>query len=141
MSHTRPGSAFSAECRSKRIVEDGLSSVAVPPSRCLVDRLGSLITDIELDMSKPCLRLVHCSDRIRPQATRRHRRSFRVIQGGARARSVPSQSSWAASLELISLGFLIACQNYLAFLQASTTALEAHSGTDQPASSERNRAK
>ena len=58
-------------------------------------------------MSKPCLRLIHCSDGIRPEANHRPRgRGFRplVIHGGARARSVPRESSWEAALELINLG-------------------------------------
>jgi hypothetical protein len=83
-------------------------------------------------MSKPRLRLIHCSNGIRPGARHQQRgRSFRplVIHGGARARAVPTESSWEASLELLNLGFLISHQNYLAFLQASITVLEAHNWT------------
>ena len=58
--------------------------------------------------------------------------SFRplVIHGGARARSVPRESSWEAALDLINLGFLISQGNYLAFLQASIIVLEALKWTD-----------
>jgi hypothetical protein len=78
-------------------------------------------------MSKPRLRLIHCSNGIRPGARhQQHGRNFRplVIHGGARARSVPRESSWEASLDLINLGFLISHRNYLAFLQASITVFE-----------------
>jgi hypothetical protein len=84
-------------------------------------------------MSKPRLRLIHCSDGIGPEAKhRQHGRSFRptVIHGGARATSVPRESPWQAALELIDLGFLISHGNYLAFLQASMTVLGAHHWTD-----------
>jgi hypothetical protein len=43
---------------------------------------------------------------------------------------VPRESSWEATLKLIDLGFLIFHVNYLAFLQASITVLEAHNWTD-----------
>jgi hypothetical protein len=84
-------------------------------------------------MSKPHLLLIHCSDDILAGTKGRQRgRSFRplVIHGGARASSVPRQSSWEAALELIHLGFSISHGNYLAFLQASTTVLEAYNWTD-----------
>jgi hypothetical protein len=84
-------------------------------------------------MSKPRLRLIHCSNDIRRGAKHRQRgRSFRplVIHGGARARSAQRESSWEAAFELINLGFLISHGNYLAFLHASTTVLEACNRTD-----------
>ena len=84
-------------------------------------------------MSKPRLLLIHCANDIRPEAKHRQRgRSFRplVIHGGARARSVPRESSWEAALELIKLGFLVSHCNYLVFLQASITVLEAYNRTD-----------
>src|ERR1700724_2720138 len=83
-------------------------------------------TNLEIDMSKPRLLLIHCSNGVR--ADRQRGRSFRplVIHGGARARSVPRESSWEAALELINLGFLVSHGNYLAFLQASITVLEAY---------------
>jgi hypothetical protein len=77
--------------------------------------------------------LIHCSNGIQPGEKRRERgRSFRplVIHGGARARSEPRQSSWEAALELINLGFLISGRNYLGFLQASITVLDAYNRTD-----------
>ena len=84
-------------------------------------------------MSKPRLQLIHCSNGVRPGAKHRQRdRGFRpqVIPGGARARSVPRESSWEAALELINLGFSISHGNYLAFLQASITVIEAYNRTD-----------
>ena len=85
-------------------------------------------------MAKPRLQLIHCSNDIRPETRhRQHGRNFRplVIQGGARARYVPRESSWEAALKLINLGLLISHVNYLAFLQASTKVLEAHNWTDR----------
>jgi hypothetical protein len=84
-------------------------------------------------MSKPRLLLIHCSNSVRPRAKHRpHGRSFRpsVIHGGALARSAPRESSWEAAFELINLGLLVSHSNYLAFLQASITVLEACNRTD-----------
>jgi hypothetical protein len=83
-------------------------------------------------MSKPCLLLIHCWNGIRPGAKRQRGRSFRllVIHGNRRSRSASRESSWEAALELINLGLLISHGNYLAFLQASTTVLEAYYRTD-----------
>jgi len=64
---------------------------------------ASSTTNLEIDMSKPRLLLIHCSNGIRPGAKHRRRgRSFRplVIHGGARARSAPRESSWEAAFEL-----------------------------------------
>src|SRR3981081_1541019 len=86
-----------------------------------------------IDMSKPRLQLIHCSNDIPPRAKhRQHGRSFRpvVIHGGARARSAPRESSLETVLKLINLGFLVHQLNYLAFLQASLAALESHNWTD-----------
>jgi hypothetical protein len=99
---------------------------------CLTITVSSTTT-LEIDMSKPRLQLIHCSNGIRPEAkNRQHVRSFRplVIHGGARARPVPRENSWEAALELINLGFSISYGNYLAFLQASITVLEAYKWTD-----------
>jgi hypothetical protein len=93
----------------------------------------SSTTSLEIDMSKPHLLLIHCSDDILAGTKGRQRgRSFRplVIRGGARARSVLRQSSWEAALELIDLGFLVSHASYLAFMQASLTVLEAYNWTD-----------
>ncbi|WP_029583697.1 hypothetical protein [Bradyrhizobium sp. URHD0069] len=92
----------------------------------------SSTTNLEIDMSKPRLQLVHCSNDIRPKANhRRHGRSFQplVIHGGARARSVPRENSGEAALELFDLGLFNFFGNYLAFLQASKTVLEAYNWT------------
>jgi hypothetical protein len=91
------------------------------------------IANLGNDMSKPRLRLIHSSDGIRPGARQRqHGRSFRplVIDGGARARSVPGEKSWEAARVLFDLGLLISHGNYLAFLAASKTVLEACCWTD-----------
>ncbi|MGY3609212.1 MULTISPECIES: hypothetical protein [unclassified Bradyrhizobium] len=84
-------------------------------------------------MSNPRLRLIHCSSGIRPGAKyRRHGRSFRplVIDRAARAKPAPSESSWEAALNPVSLGFLIS----IAFLQVSMTVLDAwtHPENDLP---------
>ena len=99
---------------------------------CLTIAVSST-ANLEIDMSKSRLLLIHCSNGVLPAAKHRQRgRGFRplVIHGGARARSVPRESSWEAALELINLGFLISHGNYLAFLQASITVLEAYNRTD-----------
>jgi hypothetical protein len=84
-------------------------------------------------MSKARLRLIHCSDNIEPGARRqRHDRSFRpsVVDGGWRAISVPAENAWEAAFELVNLGLLVSQANYLAFLEASLAALEAHGWAD-----------
>jgi hypothetical protein len=99
---------------------------------CLTIAVSST-ANLEIDMSKPRLLLIHCSNGVQPAAKHRPRgRSFRplVIHGGARARSVLRKNSWEAALELINLGFLISHCNYLAFLQAGITVLEAYNRTD-----------
>jgi hypothetical protein len=88
----------------------------------------SSTANLEVDMSKPRLRLIHCSNRIRPGAKhRQHGRSFQPLVINGR---VPRESLWEAALELIDLGFSISHGNYLAFLQASITILEAYNWTD-----------
>jgi hypothetical protein len=88
----------------------------------------SATRNLETDMPKPRLLLIHSSDRVRRGPKHRQLgRGFRplVILGGARARSAPAENAWEAALKLVDLGFL-ACQlNYLSFLQASLTVLEA----------------
>jgi hypothetical protein len=132
--------AAQAHCRCRSPSEstagerDGRSAASVTCSwlQSLAIAVSST-TNLEIDMSKPRLLLIHCSNGVRPGAKHRQRgRSFRplVIHGGARARSVPRESSWEAALELINLGFLISHGNYLAFLQASITVLEAYNRTD-----------
>ena len=79
-------------------------------------------------MPKPRLRLIHSSNGTRLGAgDRLSDRSFRplVIQGGARAKAAPGESPWEAAFELISLGFLASCRNYVAFVQTSMAVLEA----------------
>jgi hypothetical protein len=89
-------------------------------------------------MSKPNLLLIHCSNGIRPGAEQRQRgRGFRplVIHGAARARYAPRETSWEAALELVNLGFLVCHGNYVAFLQASISVLDACNRTDPEKSS------
>jgi hypothetical protein len=84
-------------------------------------------------MSKPHLQLIHCSNDIRPRAKHRQRgRRFRplVIHGAARARYAPTETSWEAALELANLGLSIFHGNYVSFLQASISVLEACNRTD-----------
>jgi hypothetical protein len=78
-------------------------------------------------MPKQGLRLVHSSNGAQPGAVGRQRnRGFRpsVIQGSGRARS-PGEISWDAPLQLINLGFLASCRNYVVFVQAGLAVLEA----------------
>ena len=85
-------------------------------------------TNLEIDMSKPRLRLINCSNGVRLGGKPRHHgRSFRplVIQGGAPAKSAPEVSAWEVALELMILSFSIYNTNCRAFLQASITVLEA----------------
>jgi hypothetical protein len=79
-------------------------------------------------MSKPRLLMIHCSNDIRPGAKHRQHGRFRplVIHGGRPSRD----NSWEAGLKLIDLGFSISHANYLAFLQASITVLNAYNWTD-----------
>jgi hypothetical protein len=78
-------------------------------------------------MSKSRLRLVHSSNGTQPGAQRRQRsRGFQplVIQGGVRARSALEENIWEAGVELVHLGLLASCRNYLTFVQASMAVLE-----------------
>jgi hypothetical protein len=82
-------------------------------------------------MSKPSLQLIHCSNGIRPGATRRPKgRSFRplVIDGGVK--SAPGEHSWKTALELFNLGVLVCYGSYLAFLEANMTVLSGPDWTD-----------
>ena len=75
---------------------------------------------------KPRLRLVYSSDGTQPGALgRRRSRGFEspLIQG-ERASSVLEESVWQAGVELVHLGLLASCRNYLTFVQASVTVLE-----------------
>jgi len=77
-------------------------------------------------MSKPSLRLVCSSNGTQPGTLgRRRSRGFEplVIQGG-RASSALEENVWEAGLELVHLGLLASCRNYVAFVQASMTVLE-----------------
>ena len=122
----RPIEAISTKVSCRR------RNICIVKPACLTIAVWST-TNLGIDMSKPRLRLIHCSNGVRPRAKhRQHGRSFRplVIHGGARERSVPRESSWEAALKLIDLGLLISHVNYLAFLRASKIVLEAHNWTD-----------
>jgi hypothetical protein len=96
-------------------------------ARCGVCRA----TNLGINVSKPSLQLVHCSNDIRPGAKRRQNgRSFRplVIDGGVK--SAPVQHSWETALELFNLGLHVCNANYLAFLEASMIILNDLNWTD-----------
>lgn len=61
-------------------------------------------------MSKPRLRLVHSSNGTEPVELR--------------ARSAFEQSPWETGLELIHLGLLVSCRNYVTLMQATVAVLE-----------------
>jgi hypothetical protein len=89
-----------------------------------------VLTNLGIDMSKPSLQLIHCSNGIRPGTRRpQNGRSFRslVIDGGKK--SAPGHS-WAAALELFNLGLHVCHGNYLAFLEASMIILNDRNWTD-----------
>jgi hypothetical protein len=88
-------------------------------------------TNVGIDMSKPSLQLIHCSNSIPAGAKRRHaKRSFRpeIIDGGVK--SATSEHPWETALELFGVGVLVAWGNYLALLEASTTVLNGSNWTD-----------
>lgn len=90
-------------------------------------------TSLGIDMSKPSLQLIHCSNGIRPGARRAHTgRSFRplVIDGGVK--SVPGRHSWEIALELFDLGLHACYGNYLALLEVSMIILNDPNGTERP---------
>jgi hypothetical protein len=89
-------------------------------------------TNLGIDVSKPSLQLIHCSNGIRPGAKRRQNgRSFRplVIDGGVK--SAPGQHSWETALELFNLGLHVCHGSYLAFLKASVIILNDLNWTDR----------
>lgn len=82
-------------------------------------------------MSKPSLQLIHCSSSIPPGARRRQSsRSFRlaIIDGGVKPTA--GEHPFETALELIGLGLVVSCRNYLAFLEASMTFLDGSNWTD-----------
>jgi hypothetical protein len=84
-------------------------------------------------MSKPRLRLIHCSDDIEPQVRdRRRERSFQlsVIDGGRRAVAAERESPLEALFGLFDLAVLVAHANCAAFIAASLTTLDPHGWTD-----------
>src|SRR5690349_13792536 len=97
------------------------------PPRCQ----GTRATNLGIDMSKPRLQLIHCSNGIRPRAKRRQNgRSFQplVIDGGVK--SALAEHSWETALALFNLGLHVCHGNYLAFLEASMIILNDLDGTD-----------
>ena len=82
---------------------------------------------LEIDMSKPNLKLIHCSNIGRPKAERgQHGKGFRplVIQGGALAGCLPSDTSQEVAFQLIDVSLLISYGSYLAFWRAGLTFLD-----------------
>ncbi|MGQ0684012.1 hypothetical protein [Bradyrhizobium sp.] len=78
-------------------------------------------------MSKPRLRLVHSSNDTEPAALIWQRgRGLRplVLQGEGHAGPSASEEIWEAGLELVHLGLLTSCRNYLAFVQATIAVLD-----------------
>jgi hypothetical protein len=89
------------------------------------------ISSRAIDMSKPSLQLIHCSNGILPGAKRRQNgRSFRplIIDGGVR--SAAGAHSWQAALELFDLGLVVFYRNYLALLEANMAVLDGCKWTD-----------
>ena len=88
-------------------------------------------TNLGIDMSKPSLQLIHCSNSIPAGGRRRQtNRSFRpaIIDGGVKSKA--GQHPFEAALELFGLGVLVSCRNYLAFLEASMAVLNGSIRTD-----------
>ena len=89
-------------------------------------------TNLGIDMSKPRLQLISCSNGIRPGAKRRlNGRSFRplVIDGGAKF--APDRHSWEIALELFDLGLHACYGSYLALLEVSMITLNDPNGTER----------
>lgn len=86
---------------------------------------GSLLV-LEIEMSKPRLRLVHSSTGGEPRAPRRRRgRRFRpLVLQGERAGFAFEDGAWQTGLELVHLGLLAFCRNYVAFVRTSVAVLE-----------------
>jgi hypothetical protein len=88
-------------------------------------------TNLGIDMSKPSLQLIHCSNGIRPGAKRPpNGRSFRplVIDGGLKP--APGRHSWEIALALFNLGLHVGYGNYLACLEAGMIILNDPGWTD-----------
>ena len=82
-------------------------------------------------MSKPSLQLIHCSKSIPVGARRRHgNRGFRpeIIDGGVKASA--GEHPFETALELIGLGVVVSCRNYLALLEAGMAVLHGSTSTD-----------
>jgi hypothetical protein len=81
---------------------------------------------LEIAVSKPNLKLIHCSTVSRPKAERgRHGEGFRplVIQGGAPARCLPSDTSQEVAFQLIDVSLWVSYRSCLAIWQASLSFL------------------
>jgi hypothetical protein len=90
-------------------------------------------TSLGIDMSKPSLQLIHCSNGIRPGAKRaQNGRSFRplVIDGGVK--SAAGRHTWEIALELFDLGLHVCYGNYLALVEVSMIILNDPNGTERP---------
>ncbi|MCA6120089.1 hypothetical protein J6524_35385 [Bradyrhizobium sp. WSM 1738] len=84
-------------------------------------------------MSKARLHLIHCSDKIEPQArVRRRQRRFQlsIIDGGKRAIAAERENPWEGLIGLFDLAILVAEANYAAFVAASLATIEVHRWSD-----------
>ena len=75
---------------------------------------------------RPRLRLVYSSNGTQPGALgRRRSRGFESLVVQEERASFPLEESvWQAGIELLQLGLLASCRNYLTFVQASVTVLD-----------------
>jgi hypothetical protein len=79
--------------------------------------------NLEIDMPKPKLLLVHCSSNDRPKTKHGQHGNFHpwVIQGGARAGPSPTGISTEVALQLADFGLLVSYMSYFALLQVGLT--------------------
>jgi len=82
---------------------------------------------------KPRLRLVYSSNGTQPGALgRRGGRGFEsLFIQGERASCALEEGVWEAGVELVHLGLLASCRNYLTFVQASVTFFELCTGPEK----------
>src|ERR1700729_2690492 len=80
--------------------------------------------NLEVDMSKPCLRLIHCSGGQPALSHRKRRRAFRpsVIQGGAVTTHLQPMSD-DILFRLLDASVQISYQSYLTLLLANLTVI------------------
>lgn len=101
---------------------------ALPVATVAVIKRQGLPTELQgIDMPKAHLRLIRCSDDVKPETNRRDRRfQPTIIDGGRRTNVVQAENPWEGLSDLFNLGLLIAQANYLTFVAASLNVLEHH---------------